>query len=164
MVAIVLFVIVGITLTLFIRHRPFRLVPLWGALWGSVFGFWILVPLMLEVHHMPSLSVRQWSILDALFFAVFASGGAVVTTVATLPIAVSSLLLRRVFRNIAWAYSAWAAVSFPIAYLTLSILVEWTNFSRPPSVDTYNSMIAWFVGGYVALVGSSARRVSDHCR
>jgi predicted AlkP superfamily phosphohydrolase/phosphomutase len=133
---------VGITLTFFITHRPFRFAPLWGAVWAWVFGFWLLVPLMLDVHHMPPLSIRQWAILYGPSIVGLALGGAALATVTALPLAIWSVARRRGFRNPAWAYSIYAALSLPVAYLLLSWLVEWSTFSRSPSVEAYGPMLA----------------------
>jgi predicted AlkP superfamily phosphohydrolase/phosphomutase len=137
----VLFATLTVVLTVAFAHRGFRFSPLWGAGWGAFFGSWLLVPAMLNVHHMPPLSWTQWTIVDAGFLATFALLGAALGAVVTLPVAAVALIRGRDFRNPVWAYAAYVALAMPVAYIGLSAFIEWINFARPPSVDASLSII-----------------------
>ena len=145
----------GAAATLLLAVRPARLALFWGAAWGCFFGFWFLMPLMLRVHHMPALSLRQWLLLDAGFAGVFIIAGAVLAALCSLPLVLAWTVSGRRPRNMAWVCSIWIASCLPLLYLLLSVIVEWTSLRRPVPLDAYISLVWPGLVAYGSIIGVS---------
>jgi hypothetical protein len=134
-------VAIGIASVILFAHRGSRLATLFGALYGTSIGFWLLAPLLLDGHRLRPLTICQWLIVTSAFAGGFSIYGALLAFVGVVPIGLAVLMLKQDFRNPPFAYAIGVVLWVPIAYLSISALAEWANFGRPLPAALYAAAI-----------------------
>jgi type I phosphodiesterase/nucleotide pyrophosphatase len=135
-----------------LTHRGSRLAAAWGAAWGIAAGFWLIAPLLRNVHYLQPTTLQHWIVLNGFLLVAFAAWGGGLSLVAASPCAFVWLSSRREFRNPVWAYAIWAAAWLPIMYLSVSALIDWSNMHTRPSLATYASAFRPVVAPYVLII------------
>src|SRR5262245_27327696 len=89
---------------------PLLLAPAWGSLWGVALGTWVLIPEIVNTHHIRPESGGQWVILLVALVVIFAIMGAFLAFLGGFPLAVVEHLTVGSFRDRVWGYGLFTGV------------------------------------------------------
>jgi type I phosphodiesterase/nucleotide pyrophosphatase len=121
----------------FLVHRSSRSAPAWGAAWGIVFGFLLIGPRLLDVHHLRPATFAEWIAVAAFVAAVSAMLGGLLGFVSAIGLAARAVVLKRDLRNPIWGSAVWVAATLPPLYLALSVWIESTQLHALPDLRRY---------------------------
>ncbi len=144
-----------VALTILLASRSTRVALVCSPLLGIALGFLFVAPAVLSAHHLTPETIRQWWTITTWMAVAFAAIGVIVSFVPALILGGVSLALKSDSRDDAAVPVLCCAGWLPAGYLTLSSLVEWVNFSRPPATNN-RAVMLWIAAACVALLCGAA--------
>jgi hypothetical protein len=123
-------------------NRNSRLALLWGGLWGSAIGAWVLSPILVRLHYLYPRTLVEWLIVDGTLVFAFVLLGSLLSVLACLPMTVWLAVRRRAMRRPEAACALVVVLVLPIAYFAFSAQLERANFRRPLAITQYRSLFA----------------------
>lgn len=132
-----------------------RLAFAWGAFWGTALGFWLLVPRLLNVHHLAPQSAAQWAVVYTSLLVFFSGTGALLNVFACAPLFIWQGIRRRKFRRPAWVVGLGSPPLLAIVYLSWCVFAEWVALRGLSIFDHYRPYLLPAAGVVAVWIAAS---------
>ena len=127
----------------------------WGALWGATLAVWLLVPRIIDTHHIRPEGVLQWTVLLTGLLGLFAVTGAYLSFLGGFVMAIAEKSIWSAFRSRSWAYALFSGAVVVAAYVIESFVIQWVSYGSFDLIE-YAADFVVIVAFCVAFCGASA--------